>query len=299
MANIAFISHHYNLPHDTVPIGGVQYHITKVTDKLIGRDHRVDWYYHNRSQHINWNQYTHVVFHDFYSYLETPSHVHETIVYHGWEGVYPLNQDTIKRRQWVAQHCNSIINVGSFIPQHYKTPWGLVTYGAVEGKLGIHKPYSATFTYVGRLSDDNAFPKVLEFIEAVGAANVDICGDGPYRGKMIKGIHMNYHGFIDPLPHIQDNSVVIVGGYLTILDAALAARPIIGLYHHELRRDYLEMHPFFIYTSDSPQQLAKEFLSHGEWMRREHTLKNQVSATMMTWDSVADLYERAMTSHGS
>ena len=291
---IAFVSHHYNLPGDTVPVGGVQHHITKVTDQLIARGHRVDWHYHNKSQYINWNLYTHVVFHDFYSYLQTPAHIHKTIVYHGWEGVYPLNPQTVKKRQWVADNCSGIINVGSFIPQHYHTPWGLVTYGAVEGKLGLYKPYSGTFTYVGRLSDDNAFPKVLEFIEAVQALHVDICGDGPYYGKMLLGTNMVYHGFTDPLPYIQSNSAVIVGGYLTILDAALAARPIVGLYNNELRRDYLEMHPFFIYSSSDPYKLATDFLVQGELARKEHALKNQVGATMMTWENMAELYERAM-----
>jgi len=217
------------------------------------------------------------------------------MVYHGWEGTYPLNRDTVVGRQQLAEKCSGIINIGSFIPQHYKTPWGLVTYGAVEGKPGLYKPYSGTYTYVGRLSDDNAFPKVLEFIEVVQALHVDICGDGPYYGKMIQGINMVYHGFTDPTPYIQSNSIVIVGGYLTILDAALAARPIVGLYHHELRRDYLEMHPMYIYTSNDPHQLAKDFLSHGELSRKEHALKNQIGATMMTWDIVADLYERAMS----
>jgi hypothetical protein len=237
------VSIHFQLPEDAIPIGGVQKHISRVTDELIKLGHPVTWCYRDSSD-LNFfcNQSDVVVAHDFFSYV--PGYQEKQImVFHGWEGSYPIHPEIIQKRREIARECKYSVNVGDYIQKYYGTNPDLVTYGGVAdiepqpGKFG-------EALWVGRLEEDTCPDIAFEMCHRKGW-KLTVCGDGSLRSRLeMEYPNFIYLGFVqNPSELIAKAFFIFASGFLSILEAMRAKKVVFAGWNNDLRRDYLELMP--------------------------------------------------------
>lgn len=281
---------HFDLPGDTIPIGGVQKHIKKVTDELKKHGHEVEWKY--PADIKNYENYDIAIFHDFSAY-DFKCQIPKIIVFHGWEGVYPIPPDIYKQRKAIKDDADYVITVGEFINKYYDVQSDLTIYGGTEESANESvKPIQNKAVYVGRLEADNQPFQALAFAKSHGW-DVDVCGDGSLRCELEKQFpDMNFHGFVeDTIPYIQSAEYVLIGGYLSMLDAMICQKPVFGFYgNNTMRHDYLRLLPdgvkVFIFK-DSDYTAFKR-----NWIQ-DIVNKNHEWAKEQTWDKIARHYIQA------
>lgn len=286
---ILMVSHHFNRVNDTVPIGGVQKHITCVTKELEKLGNKVIWMY--PSDKKDYNEFDVVIFHDFHSY-DFNCNIKNMIVFHGWEGRYPINEEIRKKRQIINERADFSINIGDFIEKLYDTKADLVIPG------GVYKPSDKNYSvrmvdhcvWVGRIEKDNSPFSAFRFIDKMGW-KCDVLGEGTLL-KSFKSIYKtdrwNYYGFVDnPEDYIDRAEIVVAGGYLSILESVIRKKPVIGFYDdNPARRLYLENIPFKI------QIFKDDTIAMLKYKKDEQDIidKNYEKSLEYTWDKIAAKY---------
>jgi len=288
--NILMVSPHFNLPGDAVPIGGVQKHIVRVTRELEAMGHRVVWQYKRLldADLLTWADY--IVAHDFVSFIEGAGKP-QLLIFHGYEGQCPPHPFIVQTRQEISAKAGAIIQVGEFIGHHYGTPADATIYGAVEEPplLGDFIPETALF--LGSLAP-YTFPEMAFDLAMRMRWKLSVCGDGGLRERLAYVFpEAVYHGFVvDPSKHIASAEYVLVGGFLSSLEAMIQRRLPIALYGNNIRRDYYELFPGMVILAGAISEMLARLNSMADDERAAIIEHNYHYAKAQTWRRVADLY---------
>lgn len=296
---ILMISVHFTLPGDTIPLGGVQKHISKITEEFIKRNHQVEWAYSGEAKKkFFFFKPDIVIAHDFCSFYENCP-VPQITVFHGWEGQVPPNPSVIQRRKEVELLSTKTICIGEYIRKWYGQNPDLVLYGGTEKAEIILPPRKYKACYIGRLEKDLS-PDL--FIEAVRLADnnysLEILGDGTLRPELEKladdlFLDVNFRGFVNNVDdYIKDSDIIFASGYLSILEAYANQRPVISVCDNLLKEDYLQLMPLSPFVCKTSGQVARmmDYL----YLRGsgENLKMNYDFAIANTWDRVVDKYEK-------
>ena len=288
---ILMISAHFDLLHDTIPVGGVQTHISKVSAALRQCGHDVMWSYPGVTavpgttalvdiqSGLDWADA--VVMHDFCSWQNTAKK--NLVVFHGWEGQCPPASAVISRRQAIAQMAGATIAVGQFILKWYQHTADEVIWGAADppspGEPTLQVPGRAV--YVGRLEPDTGCMEAIKSAVAQGF-EVHVYGDGSLHVPLEQwrdstpGARVVLYGFVpNAAQFFATASLALPSGYLTYLEALIRRRPCAVVATNPLKVDYWGMHPY-------PPSPVPAWFSAWDWARKQ------------TWSHVADIYENLL-----
>ncbi len=247
---ILMTSAHFNLPDDTVPLGGVQKHIEMITGEFCSRGYKIEWCYpFEAKMAISRFNPDLVIAHDFVSFIPDIK-IPQITVFHGWEGRVPPDEAVIKRRLEVEKLSSATIAVGDYIRRWYKQSPSLVIYGGVKSVDCVPTPGKKKLLYIGRLAPDcspHLFFQALKKTRNI--FTLDVCGDGPLRGNLERtaeelGIEVKFHGFVNNVDdYIKGSDIVLTSGYLSILEGYINKRPVVSVYDNSLKEDYLKLMP--------------------------------------------------------
>lgn len=322
------VSEHFNRPGDTVPVGGVQRHIESVSRHLDSRNHQVFWIYPDQIEQVSALPDAICVFHDFSTWRPVPQSggtpIPRAIVFHGWEGAYPVSPRITRIRQEIAQSADYSIAVGHYIVKHYQTTVHTVIYGGADrpkGFVSAPNPMEFNVAFLGRLAPDTEPLLVMgEFMCArwriFQSANhlpvkFHFIGDGPLRGDLERvsageGCNLDFifHGFKNEVwKHLSKMDAVVPTGYLSALEAMSAGTVVLPFVSNKtspIKRDYWELaSPFASRISvgselcDTLTTLALSKISHQPvaWHHLAESDPAEVDKGY-TWARVADVYEK-------
>ncbi len=198
------------------------------------------------------------------------------LTYHGWEGKYPVEPWSITARQACEREVSGTLAVGSFIDHWYGTQSSTITYGGVDTTkfqaieaMPDRTPGTAlNIAYLGRLEADTGVQALLHALPGLKDHPIHLTffGHGSLSQDM-KALQKDLapsaltlecrEPVEDIRPVLASSHVIIASGYLTILEALCAKRPIIAFYDNPLREDYLRMHPAAdaMWICQSPEDL--------------------------------------------
>ena len=294
---IAMVSGHFELPIDSIPIGGVQRHISRVTDELRQRGHSIDWFYPGQRTYLENANPDIVVAHDFFCFMEELN-CPQICIFHGWEGRCPPDAAVVTRRCMVEKMADASIHVGDYIGKWYSQKADRVIYGGVKPVEFVSPPGKNNFLYLGRLEPDNSPDMFFCALSMLSIPyTLQVCGNGSLR-EYLEGICKTYninatfHGFVeDPDSYIKSSDIVFTSGYLSILEAFINKRPVISAFSNELKKDYLQLMPAQTFSYEYPVDIREKFIDILENGTEESVEKNYEFACSNTWDKVADVYE--------
>lgn len=297
---ILMVAGHFNLKGDKIPTGGVQRHISYVTEELKKRNHKIEWC-HNKNAHKtirNFNPHI-IIAHDFFSYIKGIN-IPQITIFHGYEGNVPPLKNIINTRLEIESLSNATICVGDYLKIWYHHNPDKVIYGGISLVKNIPLPKRNKILYLGRLDPDQAPDLAFEaFIQNPKRReySIDVCGSGSKIEDFIKKSKKNkldikFHGFIEnPDEFIKNADIVICSGYLTILESYINKRPVISPYLNKLKKDYLKYIPCPPYMFNNPIQMYNKI--NDLMLNPDMSIinKNYKYAKENTWEKVCDIYE--------
>ena len=308
---ILMVSAHFQLPHDSIPIGGVQQHISKVSEALRARGHEVMWTYPTDTTVVlnpeaNYPSITKVktqdgvdwadavVGHDFCSWLNPGKP--NIVVFHGWEGACPPHPQVVAWRQEIARAAGATIAVGAFIPKWYGHEVDEVIWGATDAPVGEELTTEANLAmWVGRLEPDTCCLEAIRSALRKGL-HVEVYGDGSLRVPLekmrdsIPGARVFLFGFTrheDVLSNLARAHVVLPSGLLSLLEARVRGKPCVVVAPNPLKLDYWGMHP----TPPVIEDAEGTVLNLQQCSSPELPSGFQRWALGQTWAKVAGIYE--------
>ena len=301
---IAMVSAHFELPVDSIPIGGVQRHIARVSAALRERGHEVMWTYPgitaipnttsviDARSAVEWCDA--LVMHDFCSWMDTQGKPN-LVVFHGWEGQCPPDAGIMRRRQEIAAAAGATIAVGAFIPKWYGHQVDEVIWGAVDppGKEESTVAERDLAVWIGRLDPDTSCLDAIRWAVEQGY-RVEVYGDGDLRVPLeqmrdsIPGACVLLYGWApDAAKQFSRAAVALPSGLLTLLEAESRGKPCYATWANPLKQDYWMLHPYPPAAISPLAFPAFEGLSP-KWQTARHWAGKQ------TWSSIADIYERLL-----
>lgn len=197
---------------------------------------------------IHYHDYS--VFNIMYPILSLKSEIRNKktyITFHGWEGIFPVPDYIKNKRKYAADKTAGNICIGHFIEKWYGTKTDIITYGAVDEKE-IYTTQEKTILYAGRLEDDTGFPVLFEAFTKIVNNHPEyklvVCGNGTFKDKLKDNPNVVYKGWVnDTSDYIANAEVVFASGYLSMLEAFIMKKKVLGYYNNELKKDYFEMIP--------------------------------------------------------
>jgi spore maturation protein CgeB len=292
---ILIVSHHFNLPHDTIPTGGVQRHIQLVTEEFIRRGYEIEWCYQSEAnlKILQFNPNI-IISNDFSSFISNCP-IPQIMVFHGYEGNVPPLAQTIKKRKEIEGKCQSSICVGEYIKKWYNQNPDKVIWGGVEEVPIILPPGKNEILYLGRLDPDQSAEKVFCYLgEAKKNEGIDfhisVCGNGRLENKIKEiskryNLDVTFYGFVEnPDYYIKKADLIICSGYLSILESFINKRPVLTFYENELKKDYLLLMPCQLLFEKPLKEIFNSITP-------ELIEKNYQFATQNSWSKVVDVYE--------
>lgn len=219
------------------------------------------------------------------------------ITFHGWEGIFPLTDYIKNKRKYASEKTNGNICVGHFIEKWYETRADIITYGAVEEQKSDTDSEN-TILYAGRLEPDTGFPVLLESFGEINKLHPEykfvILGNGTLTDTLKDYPNVIYKGWVkDTAEYISKSEVVFASGYLSMLEAFIMKKKVLGYYNNELKKDYFEMIPHcqdLMWTAGSKDEVIKMFedmLSNNEKIKAAYSFAKKYS-----WDSLKQDYYR-------
>ncbi len=188
------------------------------------------------------------------------------ITFHGWEGIYPIPEDIIRKRKYCEEKANANICVGDFIEKWYGTKANIVTYGAVEAS-NREAGHEKIILYAGRLEADTGFDAIMKAFDEIQKEKNEykfvVCGKGSldYLFKGRKDVE--YKGWVeDTSEYLARAEVVFASGYLSMLEAFIMKKKVICYYNNDLKKDYFEMIPGYekmMWTAGSKEEIIRAF----------------------------------------
>lgn len=264
---VYFISEHFPVKEDSLPTGGVQIHIKHMTNQFSIRGADCIYKHKDEIEAVQFEENDICVFNDWSTWrrVACPS----IMIFHGWEGGYPLSSFIVSERQRIAKEADATMHVGKYIEKHYGTKADATIQGATRMPASIsHKPESGMFrvVWLGRLEPDTqpylmmlAFGGLLGRLSKDERANVKliILGDGSLRkhlenyatsntidGRPILS-HVEFAGFRQNIwDYLQLADAVVATGFLSSLEAMGIGAPTFVCTDEstcELKRDYWKM----------------------------------------------------------
>ena len=291
---ILMLSAHFNLPTDKVPIGGVQRHIEGLTEALKGMGYIVDWQYPSliSTEDIE-KKYDAVISHDYVCYrynLKTP----QIIVFHGWEGSWPLMENVVKRRREIAEKADAVVDIGSSIHKMYGSKQGHIIYGGYDKELLKKKTHNNLKMLISsRIKKDCPNYMAVELANLLNV-ELEVCGDGDgaLREELEKNAKkgITFHGFVKNIEdYMADCSFLVFGGYLTMIEAMVLRKPCFAFYDTVGRKYRITMLPegVKVFAGDSAQKVYADFINADI---SEVIEKNYEWAVQQTWENIAVKY---------
>ena len=188
------------------------------------------------------------------------------ITFHGWEGIFPI-PDYIKQKRKVSEEKTAgNICIGHFIEKWYGTKADVVSYGAVEEK-NLDTVPEKNILYAGRLEADTGFPVLLEafneIVEKYPEYKLVVCGKGSLSDALKNTPNVVYNGWVeDTSGFITNAEIIFASGYLSMLEAFIMKRKVLGYYGNELKKDYFEMIPGYknlMWTAGNKEDIIRAF----------------------------------------
>lgn len=296
--NILMVSAHFNTVGDTIPIGGVQKHISCITEEFTARGNNVKWCYPSEVPlKIKTFPPDIIIAHDFFAFTQNCP-IPQIVVFHGWEGRLPLSPEVVRVRQEIEKKAAASICVGDYIKRWYGQKPDIVIYGGVKERPLKDTPKKNKIACVGRLAPDCS-PDI--FLQAIAKTknefSLTMLGDGPLRKELENlarelNIKVEFKGFVDNVPEqILEADIVFTSGYLSILEAYAGKRAVFSVYNNELKEDYLKLMPCPPYIFNSPEELAKKIDEVCLEGCEEKIEENFKFAVENSWEKLADKYE--------
>ena len=223
--------------------------------------------------------------------------------FHGF-GRFPVPPELAARKQRLSAHVRGSICIGAFISKWYGVEPAFVSYGGVDVPDRVEPAGSSDLIFVGRLAPDTGIQVCLEALHLLRrdhglSLSLRVLGDGPLRESLERysaehHLEVTFHGFVaEPMPWLAGAKASFATGYLTMLEAMAAGKPVFAVYTHDLKRDYLQMSPFAKYVTivGSAEALAAQL--QAIWPPRPDQPPLTAArrfALEHTWDRVADTY---------
>lgn len=294
-------------PHKDVPLRETHNHVDIYRLPVKDRDKKLaTWLWLWRQRH-HWLSADIIHIHDVVWWLYPFIFLVRKKTYatfHGWEGVFPipLRHRLIRRlNSWLV---TKRIHVGAWIEEFYGDHPDDVMYGGVtpvSGTVGI-VPRDISHlhcVFVGRLEEVNGISLYLELCHQLQKCSSQVritwVGDGSYRlacqavGK-VTGMVSNPDRFI------READIVLASSYLSILEAQVRGKVVIGLYSNRLKKAYLDTYPgkqtMIISPSsavafDQLQALAAQPKQWKKWQQQSYDW-----AVTQTWKKIANKYQK-------
>jgi glycosyltransferase involved in cell wall biosynthesis len=260
------------------------------------------WYYQHR-QVFEGIDVVHS--HDYY-----PRRLHQLLssvrwvhTFHGYEG-WPIDPAAIDARQIVREEVNACFGIGAFIEKWYGTKLDYITYGAADEPSDTPAiKHGADLVFIGRLESDTGFEDYLKGFALIHRQHpkvrLAVLGDGQLRhwGEEFvrtEQLPVSFEGWQDDTaPYQRAAKVVLVSGYLAILEAARLEKPILAHYGTPIKHDYLACHPLaskFV-TANSPETVAEGY--ERALQLPYITLADSAAwAKQQTWEALGEQYLR-------
>ena len=144
---ILMVAGHFNLGTDNIPTGGVQRHISKVTDILLDRGYNISWSYLRNSRNaIKSFRPDIIVAHDFFSFVRS-SNIPQITIFHGYEGNIPPLKNIIDIRLEVEKLSSATMCVGDYLKIWYRHNPTKVIYGGTTDTGNISPPKKNKILY--------------------------------------------------------------------------------------------------------------------------------------------------------
>lgn len=225
------------------------------------------------------------------------------ITFHGWEGVFPPTKGVIKEKHLCAKRTDGNICVGHYIEKWYGIKASSVIYGGVDPTAG-NSTQESKLAYLGRLEKDTGIELYIYAWEKIASRYPDlslsIYGDGTLRKELEECVQsaaiprVAFEGFVqDPEARISGARAVLTSGYLSILEAMSAGKPVIATYDNALKQDYLHMMPgsdTMMWIAGSSDDIAA---SIDEALQvSDRAIAGKSFAEKCSWRSVVDTYYR-------
>lgn len=220
--------------------------------------------------------------------------------FHGWEGVYPPMRSAIfqkKLAQWLSR---GTVGVGNFFEKWYGIIPTHLTFGALDprarevAKRARIPEKIKRIAFFGRLESVNGIDIILPVLSELRRKHqILYVGDGSWRDQAEKVGRVT--GMVkDPWIYLLKSDLVITSSYLSMLETAALARPIISITTNLLKCDYLSTHPLapLIAIVSSSEELLETIRSFDVLKHRKKIQAAQYWTLEQTPRKLADLYEK-------
>jgi glycosyltransferase involved in cell wall biosynthesis len=172
------------------------------------------------------------------------------LTFHGYEA-YPVSAESKERKLAMQASVQGAICAGSFIERWFGVTCDVVEWGAYTPPTKV-SPITSDYCFVGRLAEDTG---CREYVEALVAhlksqptLRTVVCGDGPLRSQLedfAKDVPITFTGTIsNPSDYIAGTGVVLTSGYLGMLEALYAEKPVVAFAGNPLKEDYVRSAPY-------------------------------------------------------
>lgn len=216
------------------------------------------------------------------------------ITFHGYES-YPIKSVAFIFRKLAELLTRGNICVGEFIQRWYKTKADKIIYGAVAQNIKPTNKILYDVTCMGRMDEQTGVLDYYKALKNIKKSNKDIrclfVGDGPFRHIIEKDFKVT--GFVqDPLVFMKNSKVILVSRYLSLLEAFMCKRAVVGTYDNPIKEDYLKMSPFskYIDIGKSSYELEKYILSNLKTPNFKRIDDAYKFARTMSWKKLSDDY---------
>lgn len=224
------------------------------------------------------------------------------ITFHGWEGNFPVRWQAKIHRLFISWLVKDSIHVGSFIQKYYWDRPKYIVYGGVDLPIqstisSISNPLKVVF--LGRLIRENSIESYIQVLTELAKLHIKVevtwVGDGEFRSLCEKW--GNVTGMVENTrKYVQKADIVFSNSYLSILESQAQGKIVCSLYHHQLKKDYLETYPASeeLVIADNPESMAYEIKNLIENQEKFKSLSKKSArfGQSQTWNLVADVYEK-------
>jgi glycosyltransferase involved in cell wall biosynthesis len=223
------------------------------------------------------------------------------MTFHGYEAPGPPNSRQVFWHQVAAALTKKNICIGGFHEKWYKVKPSLVSFGATDLQDQFKRPVRQhnSFIFAGRVAEDTGIMKYLEAIRILreekssSAYTLDVYGTGPLLKKcrdFVKQHHLpvTFFGQTENTSALfAQYDLAYVSGYLAILEALSHKTPVVATYHTELKKDYLQLTPFYEWITVAETSAAIAVAS-----AKKHLVSKEASEWVQhqTWEKLTGLY---------
>jgi hypothetical protein len=185
--------------------------------------------------------------------------------FHGWEGNYPPKINAILQKQLAQRFSNQTISIGRYLNRWYHLKTNPISYGLLDPKIFKLKIGKATFPpkKIVLLDKNNSTSPQVKYHQLIKLLKTKFP-----QAKIARLTRIKF-----PEKIINESDLVLSSSYLAMLEAAYLKKPIIALYHHPLKKDYLTCHPLaeYLIIDSCPYQALIKYQQKNYNLLASHT----------------------------